>query len=96
MILCIAGSFFIITLQAQVKVPSTPPPIPAVSPQSDSTTEIQIIFAESLRNITLADGTQLQTLAGNAAVMQGNTKLTGDSIVLNSLTSCLLYTSRCV
>lgn len=87
MILCIAGSFFIITLQAQVKVPSTPPPIPAVSPQSDSTTEIQIIFAESLRNITLADGTQLQTLAGNAAVMQGNTKLTGDSIVLNSLTS---------
>ena len=56
------------------------------SSSADTTRDIEIIFAESLRTITLADGTELQTLAGSAAVRQGNTKLTGDSIVLNSRT----------
>lgn len=65
----------------------TPLPIPpsAVS-TSDTTREIEIIWAENMRTITMSDGTELQTLAGKAAVKQGNTKLNGDSIVLNSRT----------
>ncbi len=49
----------------------------------DTTTRIDIIGAKSLRQITLANNEVLQTLAGNAKVRQGNTFLSGDSIVLN-------------
>ena len=82
-ILFTAGLFFMLCSNAQI----TPLPIPpsAVS-TSDTTREIEIIWAENMRTITMSDGTELQTLAGNAAVKQGNTKLTGDSIVLNSRT----------
>ncbi len=78
-ILLATGLFFMQTSQAQ-----TPVPVPGLP--SDTTRDIEIIYAESLRTITLADGTELQTLAGSAAVKQGNTKLSGDSIVLNSRT----------
>ena len=50
---------------------------------ADTTTRIDIIGARSLRQITLANDEVLQTLAGNARVRQGNTFLSGDSIVLN-------------
>ena len=82
-ILFTAGLFFMLCSNAQI----TPLPIPpsAVS-TSDTTREIEIIWAENMRTITMSDGTELQTLAGKAAVKQGNTKLTGDSIVLNSRT----------
>lgn len=66
--------------EAQVPVPS------ATEPGSDTTRIIDIVYANSLRFITLADGTQLQTLAGNARVKQGNTFLNGDSIILNPKT----------
>ena len=69
--------FFIHYSQAQA---------PAASSSTDTSRNIEIIFANSLRFITLADGTQLQTLAGNASVKQGNTILNGDSIILNPLT----------
>lgn len=59
-------------------------PTPVINP--DTTRTIEILAARSLRMITLADGTELQTLAGNAAVKQGNTILKGDSIVLNPRT----------
>lgn len=84
MILCFTGSFFIGTTQAQQRAASDTLPKPAGI--ADTTTTIEIIFAESLRNITLADGTELQTLSGNAAIKQGHTKLNGDSIVMNSRT----------
>ncbi|RYF89523.1 MAG: hypothetical protein EOO03_05860, partial [Chitinophagaceae bacterium] len=76
-ILLVAGLFFVCcqAIVAQVAVPV-----------GDTTREIEIIFAESLRTITLGDGTELQTLAGSAAVRQGNTRLSGDSIILNSRT----------
>ncbi len=63
-----------------------PPATTFATVPTDTTREIEIIWAESMRTITLADGTELQTLAGKAAVRQGNTKLNGDSIVLNSRT----------
>jgi lipopolysaccharide export system protein LptA len=78
-ILLVAGLFFMHAATAQVR--PTPP-----APRADTTTEIEIIFANNLRTITLSDGTELQTLAGNASVRQGNTILKGDSIVLNSRT----------
>jgi lipopolysaccharide export system protein LptA len=53
----------------------------------DNTTKIEIIHANSIRLITLDDSTSLRTLAGNAQVKQGNTKLSGDSIVVNSRTN---------
>ncbi len=86
MILLIAGSFFA-WMSGYSQTPTRPDALPANKQQSqDTTTTIVIDFARSLRTITLADGTELQTLAGNAAISQGNTKLTGDSIVLNSRT----------
>lgn len=57
-----------------------------VSLQQDTSKTIQIIFARSLRQITVDSGTVLQTLAGDARVKQGNTILSGDSIVLNPQT----------
>jgi lipopolysaccharide export system protein LptA len=74
-ILFTTGLFFMLGSMAQVYQPA--------ATATDTTTEIEIIFAKNLRTITLNDGTELQTLAGNAAVKQGNTKLNGDSIVLN-------------
>lgn len=50
---------------------------------TDTTRRIDIISARSLRQITLPNDEVLQTLAGNARVRQGNTYLSGDSIVLN-------------
>ena len=78
-ILLITGLFFMHATQAQLTQPVPVPP-------GNATREIEIIFADNLRTITLSDGTELQTLAGNAAVKQGNTILKGDSIVLNSRT----------
>ena len=72
-------------IRAQIK-PAPVPVMPMATATTDTTTEIIINYAESLRTITLADGTELQTLAGNASVMQGKTKLEGDSIVLNPRT----------
>ena len=76
-LLCALSLFFVHCSQAQA---------PAASSLTDTSRNIEIIFANSLRFITLADGTQLQTLAGNASVKQGNTILNGDSIILNPLT----------
>jgi lipopolysaccharide export system protein LptA len=53
----------------------------------DSTTKIIIINGDDIRMITLDDSTSLRTLAGHAQVRQGNTKLSGDSIVINSRTN---------
>lgn len=64
----------------------TPAVLPTPVTNTDTTRTIEILAARSLRLITLADGTELQTLAGNAAVKQGNTILKGDSIVLNPRT----------
>ncbi len=80
-ILFTTGLFFLSSATAQ-----QPLPLPVNQPTSDSTTPITIIFARSLRMFTLPNGTELQTLAGNAAVKQGNTILKGDSIVLNPST----------
>src|SRR5688572_6195033 len=62
------------------------PVVPITDPGADTTRLIEIVYANNLRFITLADGTQLQTLAGNARVKQGNTFLNGDSIILNPKT----------
>ncbi len=82
-ILFFTGLFFLFTVKVHAQQPVA---IPMAQPASDSTTPIEIIFAKSLRMFTLPNGTALQTLAGNAAVKQGNTILKGDSIVLNPLT----------
>ena len=58
----------------------------AQSPLTDSSNRIEIIRGNSTRFITLDDSTSLRTLAGNAKVKQGNTILSGDSIVINSRT----------
>lgn len=51
---------------------------------SDTTRTIQILSARSFRQITINDSTVLETLAGAAVVKQGNTILSGDSIVLDN------------
>jgi lipopolysaccharide export system protein LptA len=79
-LLTLAGVFCLYTIQAQVPVTSTSLP-------TDTTRTIDIIYSNNIRLITLPDGTQLQTLAGNAKVKQGNTYLSGDSISLNPSTS---------
>ncbi len=61
-------------------------PLPGTAAPNDTTTEVTLNYAERLRTITLADGTELQALAGKASVSQGRTKLDGDSIVLNPRT----------
>ncbi|MFT3981293.1 MAG: OstA-like protein [Ferruginibacter sp.] len=63
----------------------TPAVLPTPVMNTDTTRTIEILEGtNNLRLITLKDGTELQTLAGNAAVKQGRTILRGDSIVLNS------------
>ncbi|RYY50559.1 MAG: hypothetical protein EOO06_03520 [Chitinophagaceae bacterium] len=64
----------------------TPAVLPSPVLNQDTTREIKILAANSFRFITLPNGTELQTLAGKAAVQQGNTKLYGDSIILNPAT----------
>ena len=54
-----------------------------LSKPGDTLRVIQIVRANSFRQITINDSTVLETLAGKAAVRQGNTLLEGDSIVLN-------------
>lgn len=49
----------------------------------DTLRKIEIISANSLRQITINNSTVLETLAGKAKVRQGNTILEGDSIVLD-------------
>ncbi|MEO6582782.1 MAG: OstA-like protein [Ferruginibacter sp.] len=61
-------------------------PAISLSQATDSTRQIRILTARSMRMKTLADGTALQTLTGNAAVQQGNTLLMGDSIAFNPAT----------
>ncbi len=53
---------------------------------ADSSKTIQIIRANSFRQKTIDSMTTLITLAGNAVVKQGNTTLSGDSIILNQRT----------
>lgn len=66
----------------------TPAVLPTPTVNADTTRSIEILpGTERLRLITLNDGTELQALAGNAAVKQGNTILKGDSIVLNANTN---------
>lgn len=81
-ILLLCSFFFSAAVKAQTPVVL---PTPVIS-KDTGTRDIQIIFAKDLRMITLPDGTELQTLAGSAAVKQGNTILKGDSIVLNPKT----------
>lgn len=57
-----------------------------VTPAADTLRTIEILHARSQRQITINDTTVLQTLAGEAGVVQGGTKLFGDSIVLNQRT----------
>ena len=58
----------------------------AQEPTTDSNNRIEILSGRSTRFITLDDSTSLRTLAGAARVKQGNTILSGDSIVINSRT----------
>jgi len=72
---------------AQVSA-QTPAVLPTPVINADTVRTIEILpGTERLRFITLKDGTELQVLAGNAAVKQGKTILRGDSIVLNAATS---------
>jgi lipopolysaccharide export system protein LptA len=80
-ILLFCSFLFSVLVKAQ-----TPAVLPTPVINKDTTRNIEIIFAKDLRMITLPDGTELQTLAGDAAVKQGNTILKGDSIVLNPKT----------
>ncbi len=50
---------------------------------ADTNRVIEIIGANSLRQISLTNGTVLTTLAGQARVKQGDTFLSGDSIILD-------------
>ncbi len=55
-------------------------------PVQDTVRKITIFKGRDIRQITINDSTVLQTLAGDAMVSQGNTTLSGDSIVLNQRT----------
>jgi len=57
------------------------------APVADTSSKlIQIIRANNFRQKTIDSATTLVTLAGNAVVKQGNTLISGDSIVVNQLT----------
>lgn len=60
-----------------------------VTPAVDTTKKIEIIGAKSLRQIELDNGDIIRTLAGNARVRQGQTLLSGDSIILNNTTGVM-------
>lgn len=58
----------------------------AQSPSDTSNTRlIKILDGRSLRNVEMADGKNLLSLAGSARVSQGNTIISGDSMVINQL-----------
>jgi len=85
--------FILLLFYASVNA-QTPAVLPTPVVNTDTTQSIEILGGNTLRLITLKDGTELQTLAGNAVVRQGRTTLKGDSItlkgdsiVLNSLTN---------
>ncbi|HRD58790.1 MAG TPA: OstA-like protein [Ferruginibacter sp.] len=78
--------FILLLFYASVNA-QTPAVLPTPVVNTDTTRSIEILGGNTLRLITLKDGTELQTLAGNAVVRQGRTTLKGDSIVLNSLTN---------
>jgi lipopolysaccharide export system protein LptA len=80
-ILFFAGLFITTATFAQ-----TPAVLPTPRINQDTTRTIDILNARSFRMITLPSGEELQTLAGDAAVKQGNTTLKGDSIVLRPAT----------
>ena len=69
-------SISLLKVDAQINITSK-------SPSADSVKIIQIIQAASLRQITINDSTIFETLSGKAIVKQGNTTLSGDSIILN-------------
>ncbi|MFM7710242.1 MAG: OstA-like protein, partial [Ferruginibacter sp.] len=50
---------------------------------SDTLRFVQIIHANHMRQFTIDDSTQLQTLAGSAKIKEANTDLEGDSMVIN-------------
>lgn len=54
-----------------------------IKPSTDTVKLIEIISANSMRQISLNHSTVLETLAGNAVIRQGKTILSGDSIVLD-------------
>lgn len=54
---------------------------------SDTSRLIQIISGNTMRQKQIDSATNLTTLAGNAVVKQGNTIISGDSIVVNLATS---------
>jgi lipopolysaccharide export system protein LptA len=58
----------------------------SITTVSDSTKIIRIIRANSFRQKKIDSATTLIMLAGDAVVNQGNTILSGDSIVLNQIT----------
>ncbi len=58
----------------------------ALAQPEGNTTIIILPGSRSLRQIELADGSTIITLAGNAAVQQGKTIIKGDSIVVNQAT----------
>ncbi len=62
---------------------------PAQTLTADTTRKIEILGARHLRQTELPNGDVLRTLAGNARVRQGNTYLSGDSIVLNNTTGIM-------
>ena len=78
--------FFAAVFSTHTAAAQTPAVLPKPRINPDTTRTIEILSARSLRLITLADGIEIQTLAGNAAVKQGNTTLRGDSIILNPAT----------
>lgn len=78
--------FILLLFYASVNA-QTPAVLPTPVVNTDTTRSIEILGGNTLRLITLKDGTELQTLADNAVVRQGRTTLKGDSIVLNSLTN---------
>ena len=78
--------FFAAVFSTHTAAAQTPAVLPKPRINPDTTRTIEILSARSLRLITLADGVEIQTLAGNAAVKQGNTTLRGDSIILNPAT----------
>ena len=76
-------SFLIIFLFAVKTGAAQVQPVPAADTSSRL---IQIIRANSFRQKTIDSATTLVTLAGAAVVKQGNTIISGDSIVVNQLT----------
>ena len=76
-------SFLILFLSVVQTIAAQVQPAPATDTSSRL---IQIIRANSFRQKKIDSATTLITLAGDAVVKQGNTTISGDSIVVNQLT----------